>query len=145
MSPDSLDQFGQALRGEYDDWHPPVMAFIWRLLNKIEEAPELMLAMQLLFLWLSCYLFSISIRSTIWRIFIFILFFTAPFIHNFAGWVLKDIVMAFSWLLALAILFNYSKRDKNNEKSTAKRPIWLIIATSFQDPCHQQAMRLGIR
>src|SRR5690606_33171495 len=24
-----------------------------------------------------------------------------------------------------------SKRDKNNEKSTAKRPIWLIIATSL--------------
>lgn len=112
MSPDSLDQFGQALRGEYDDWHPPVMAFVWRMLNKIEEGPELMLAMQLMFLWMSCYLACISVKNSIWRISVFLMFFIAPFIHNFSGWVLKDTIMGLSWLFASAILFYQVKRNQ---------------------------------
>lgn len=125
MSPDSLDQFGQALRGEYDDWHPPVMAYVWRLINKIEEGPELMLAMQLIMLWLSCYLFCVSLRSSIWRAMVFLLFFSAPFIHNFAGWIIKDMIMAFSWLLAIAILFNHIKNNEEYDGDTRSR--WVAI------------------
>ncbi|HEY9176249.1 MAG TPA: hypothetical protein VIN07_01100 [Flavipsychrobacter sp.] len=125
MSPDSFDQFGQALRGEYDDWHPPVMAYVWRLMNKIEEGPELMLAMQLALLWLSCYLFCISIRSSVWRVVVFLAFYSAPFIHNFAGWIIKDMIMAFSWLLAIAILFSIIHR--NGGEDGGRRSKWLVI------------------
>lgn len=125
MSPDSFDQFGQAVRGQYDDWHPPVFAYVWRLINKINRGPELMLALHLFILWISCYLLSISLRNTIWRIGIVLLFFYAPFIHNFAGWVLKDVAMAFSWLLASVIIFY--KASQNEENSGKKTSIILAV------------------
>ncbi len=31
MSPDSIAQYGQALTGSYDDWHPPLMAIVLHL------------------------------------------------------------------------------------------------------------------
>ena len=31
MSPDSLQQYGQALRGQFNTWHPPIMAILLRL------------------------------------------------------------------------------------------------------------------
>lgn len=105
MSPDSIDQYTQALNGQYSTWHPPVMAFVWHVLNYIYSGPQVMLFLQLSFLWLSCYLFSVSMQSTGWRICIFLIFFTAPFIQNFTGWIVKDTQMAVSWLLAIAILF----------------------------------------
>lgn len=127
MSPDSLDQFGQALRGKYDDWHPPIFAFVWRQLNKIEEGPELMLAVHLIFLWLSCYLFSMSSRNGIWRIGIFLLFFFSPFIHNFSGWILKDTAMALSWLLATALIFHQISKNINHKNEKSSYTIAAII------------------
>lgn len=35
MSPDSVGQFDQALRNSYEDWHPPLMAYSWRILYQI--------------------------------------------------------------------------------------------------------------
>lgn len=127
MSPDSLDQFRQALRGQYDDWHPPVFAYVWRQLNKIEEGPELMLALHLIFLWLSCYLFSMSFRNAIWRIGIFLLFFLAPFIHNFSGWILKDVAMAFSWLLATSVIFHQISKNIHYKNEKPRYAIAAII------------------
>ncbi|MBZ0098771.1 MAG: hypothetical protein K8F30_06785, partial [Taibaiella sp.] len=101
------------------------MAYVWRLINKIEEGPELMLAMQLMFLWLSCYLFCISIRSSLWRAIIFLAFYSAPFIHNFAGWIIKDMIMAFCWLFAVAILF--SMINRNNSEDSGRRAKWAAI------------------
>lgn len=34
MSPDSLNQYRQAVSGIYDDWHPPIMAFVLKLFLK---------------------------------------------------------------------------------------------------------------
>lgn len=31
---DSVGQFGQALTGDYEDWHPPVMAWLWGVLHR---------------------------------------------------------------------------------------------------------------
>lgn len=34
MSPDSFDQYGQALKGDFDDWHPPLLAIVlWVVLK----------------------------------------------------------------------------------------------------------------
>jgi hypothetical protein len=35
MSVDSLIQFEQATKGVYNDWHPPLMAFVWRQLYNV--------------------------------------------------------------------------------------------------------------
>ena len=45
ITPDSAVQYGQALSGRYDDWHPPVTAFLWRQLLHLAPggAPFLLL------------------------------------------------------------------------------------------------------
>ena len=35
MTWDSIRQYGQALSGDFDDWHPPAMEWLWRQLLPI--------------------------------------------------------------------------------------------------------------
>ncbi len=44
---DSLRQYDQALSGAFDDWHPPVMGWIWRQLLPLAHSPAPMLLLQL--------------------------------------------------------------------------------------------------
>ena len=55
-TPDSLDQFQQGLTGHYTDWHPPVMALLWSLLDKVWIGPQPMLLLQAGGYWLAVYL-----------------------------------------------------------------------------------------
>lgn len=49
---DAADQLLQARRGVYGDWHPPLMAAYWRVLELIFRGPVAMLVVQVtLFLW----------------------------------------------------------------------------------------------
>ncbi|MET0308543.1 MAG: hypothetical protein ABW023_07540 [Sphingomonas sp.] len=48
---DSVAQYGQVLRGAYDDWHPPVMARLWALLHLVWPGQAPMLALQVLLYW----------------------------------------------------------------------------------------------
>jgi len=104
LTPDSLAQYEQSLSGQYGDWHPPVMAFIWHLLDKIHRGPQLMLLLQLGCLWGSGYLLLDTYKNRVWYFLIIIVLF-APFVQNFAGYIIKDSQMALCWLLAFSILF----------------------------------------
>jgi hypothetical protein len=44
---DSARQYDQALSGEFDDWHPPAMEWIWRLFLPLAKGPAPMLVLQL--------------------------------------------------------------------------------------------------
>jgi hypothetical protein len=44
---DSARQYDQALSGEFDDWHPTAMEWIWRLWTGVARGPAPMLLMQL--------------------------------------------------------------------------------------------------
>ena len=44
---DSIRQYDQALSGRFDDWHPPLMEWIWRLLSHLASGPSPMLLLQL--------------------------------------------------------------------------------------------------
>ena len=46
MSTDSVDQIQQARGEPFDDWHPPMMAFLWRYLDRIIAGPILMVVLQ---------------------------------------------------------------------------------------------------
>jgi hypothetical protein len=51
MIDDARWQYQQAIDGEYDDWHPPLMAWIWHLTMRLMPGPGPMLALQLLLYW----------------------------------------------------------------------------------------------
>lgn len=44
---DGLRQYDQALSGQFDDWHPPMMEWIWRWLLPLWAGPAPMLTLQL--------------------------------------------------------------------------------------------------
>jgi len=44
---DSLRQYDQALSGDFDDWHPPAMEWVWRQLLPLAHGPAPMLLLQL--------------------------------------------------------------------------------------------------
>lgn len=48
---DSIRQYGQALTGVYDDWHPPAMNWLWRQLGLFGRGPAPMLVLQALLYW----------------------------------------------------------------------------------------------
>jgi hypothetical protein len=48
---DAIRQYGQALSGRYDDWHPPAFAWLWRQMLPLAPGPAPMLALQLLLYW----------------------------------------------------------------------------------------------
>jgi len=46
MTWDSIVQLGQARSGHYGNWHPPIMARLWAVLDGIVRGPALMLVLQ---------------------------------------------------------------------------------------------------
>src|SRR5215471_15427009 len=59
MSSDSVDQLGQARSGVFNDWHPPLMSFVWRFTDQIIPGPLGMLILNNVLFWsgiaLICY------------------------------------------------------------------------------------------
>ncbi|MGI8555822.1 MAG: hypothetical protein ACR2LT_05650, partial [Pyrinomonadaceae bacterium] len=48
MSPDSIDQYGQALEGNFVDWHPPLMSLVLSLIFKVGGGIGTLIFMQCL-------------------------------------------------------------------------------------------------
>ncbi|MFD8235048.1 hypothetical protein ACFV20_24605 [Streptomyces sp. NPDC059696] len=107
LSPDSLDQLRQA-RGmtRLTDWHPPVLALVWRALIAVTGSITSMLVLQSLVLWAALWVLA----RCVWRL-------TAsrggslavlgigllPYVLTFAGVVWKDVHAAFALLAACAV------------------------------------------
>jgi len=51
MIDDARWQYQQAVDNAYEDWHPPLMAWIWRRLMFLQPGPAPMLLLQLLLYW----------------------------------------------------------------------------------------------
>jgi hypothetical protein len=51
MTWDAVRQYGQAIDGDFDDWHPPTMEWLWRQLLPLHSGPQPMLLLQLMLYW----------------------------------------------------------------------------------------------
>ena len=51
MIDDARWQYQQSVDNSYEDWHPPLMAWVWRRLAFIMPGPAPMLLLQLLLYW----------------------------------------------------------------------------------------------
>jgi len=116
VSPDTLDQYTQAINNAYSDWHPPIMAAFWHLLLMIDKGTESMFYLQLLLYWGSFYILMMVFVKHFFKLaFLILLFFYAPFMQNFVGNIWKDIALALSWLFALSLMIHafYESRKLN--------------------------------
>ena len=62
ITPDSLSQYAQAISGHYEDWHPPVMAFLWRQLGWLAPGQAPFLVMLALLYWSGALLLADGLR-----------------------------------------------------------------------------------
>ncbi|MCX5387203.1 GtrA family protein [Streptomyces sp. NBC_00083] len=107
LSQDSADQLQQAL-GErpVTDWHPPVMALLWRILIHTTGAISAMAALQSAVLWATLWVLA----RLVWRrtgsrglSLAMLAVGLTPQILTFTGVVWKDVHMAYALLAAVAV------------------------------------------
>lgn len=120
MSFDSIVQYEQARSGVFRDWHPPAMAALWSVLNRVHDGPELMFLLQLTLLWGGLCGVAIGlVRSgRAWGA-AFPLIGLAPFVFDLVGVIWKDVVLAASWIFAAGVLFAVRAKDE-------RTPRWLV-------------------
>ena len=62
MTWDAVRQYGEAVSGRMDDWHPPAMQWLWRQLIALRPGPAPMLVLQLALYWGGLALLAIAMR-----------------------------------------------------------------------------------
>ncbi len=116
MSPDSINQFAESLSLHFTDWHPPLMAAVWSVLNTLIHGPFGMLFLQLGFYWGSLFILAdMAWRrgSHVW--WLWLLFGLLPCTLNFIGVIWKDVGLAVAYLAAAAnLLCAHTDKRKPN-------------------------------
>lgn len=95
LNPDSKGQLLEAYAGNYSDWHPPVMAVIWRQMLFLDYALEPMLLLQISLHWLGFGLFSYSLCKAKRPITALIMLFSGftPIAFKYTGIIQKDTLL----------------------------------------------------
>lgn len=113
MTWDSLDQLRQARAGEYTDWQPPTMAFVWSLLLHLSDGPGGMLIFHVTLLWATALiLYKWCVREKYRFGILFLLVPILPWVLNFQFTIWKDVGMAYSWGLAVALCIYFKDQEK---------------------------------
>lgn len=99
---DAVDQYRQALSGAYNDWHPPVMARLWRALLAFGPGAGAMLAVQLSAYWLGLGLLAQGIGGR--RALAVLAVGACPVFLGWQGAVLKDGQMVGALVLATGLV-----------------------------------------
>ncbi|MEP7005511.1 MAG: hypothetical protein ABI810_05985, partial [Sphingomonas bacterium] len=107
MTWDAIRQYGQAIDGDFDDWHPPVMEWLWRQLIPIHTGPAPMLILQLALYWGGFALIAgwALRRRRHWLAVALAACGLLPLSMALMGAVLKDCLMAGALLTTTGLLF----------------------------------------
>ncbi|MET8957735.1 GtrA family protein [Streptomyces sp. NPDC004533] len=121
LSPDSLTQLAQA-RGEQPvtDWHPPVLALLWRTLIDITGALSAMAALQTAVLWGTLWVLAVVLwRRTGSRPLSLLMlgFGLAPHVLTLTGVVWKDVHMAYALLAVCGIALVARELPEGRERA----------------------------
>lgn len=116
MCYDAVNQILEAREGVYSDWHPPLMAIIWRLIEKVVPGPAGMLFLQIGLIWIGTFLvfraFFKPYGTKIAAPLLCLLPFLPP-VFGISGAILKDILMWGVLLVAFGVAGHIT--GKNNQ------------------------------
>ena len=106
MTWDAVRQYDQAISGQFDDWHPPAMEWLWRRLRPVHAGPAPMLLLQLALLWAGIALLAgRAVRDRRrWTATAIVACGLMPLAMALTGAVLKDCLMAGLLLSAAGLL-----------------------------------------
>ncbi|MBS0219204.1 MAG: hypothetical protein JSR91_00530 [Proteobacteria bacterium] len=121
---DAIGQYQQALSGQFTDWHPPIMAYLWSLLLPIWNGPQPIFLLQLVLHWLGFALVADGLRraerpTAAWLMLAAGAF---PVFVEINAELLKDVGMASAWIAASGLLFWYRVQDR--------KPPWLVVVAA---------------
>jgi hypothetical protein len=119
ITPDSVVQYGQALTGRYDDWHPPVTAWLWRQLLHFGPGGAPFLLLDIGLYWGGFGLIAAAVRERHgwgWAALVLAIG-LLPIPFGQVGAILKDPLMACLLLMATALLM---RREQGG-------PTWLAL------------------
>jgi hypothetical protein len=134
MTGDSHFQYEQAQTNSYTDWHPPIMAAWWRVLDKIYPGPGLLFVFHLILLYAATLLFMASVPSS-HRWFMLMLPLMPP-IPLYSSMIWKDVGFALAYLFAAALLMYLCMQRK---KITYMHAIFLALALFYGTAAKFQA------
>jgi hypothetical protein len=117
MSPDSLDQWSQALNNTYNDWHPPLMTLGMRLTLYVTDSPALFAFIQGIILYISIYaLLNLLLKyrqiNPKFQLLCFCLLPFIPTIWNYTVTLWKDVWLCTSLVLMLCSLLKLKETRK---------------------------------
>lgn len=102
---DAFDQYQQALKGDFSDWHPPVMSAFWRLQIQIFQTGSIFFAINIAALCLSFFLL-LSPYKLYASVPVFFALALCPVFFGLIAVVWKDVFLACLVLLVVSITFN---------------------------------------
>lgn len=113
MSVDSWMQFHQAQQNYYEDWHPPIMAWVWHLFLWIKDGPQPMLFFHLAMFWGGLFLIWFQSIQKGYKIHCLIpLMGYLPSVLSMGGVIWKDIGLGASLVLVTGLFFLWNRRRK---------------------------------
>ena len=106
MTWDSMREYREGLSGEIDDWHPPVVEWLWGRTATIAKGPAPMLVLQLSLYWAGLVLLASQVRRTTGRRTGWVVLACGflPLALALMGAILKDSLMAGALLVATGLL-----------------------------------------
>ena len=110
MSPDSINQLGQARSGLFTAIHPPLMAAVWRPLDALVPGPILMLVLQNLVFWGGAALVVATCVERRWAPWLVLAIGLWPASLSGLSTIWKDIQMGASLVLATGLLLRAGSR-----------------------------------
>jgi hypothetical protein len=144
MTWDAVHQYGEALSGDFTDWHPPVMQWLWRRLLIVGRGPAPMLLLQLALAWGGLALLASAAwwrarRRLAWALLGCGLLPLAPAL---TGAVLKDCLMAGALLAATGLIA--VRGDTRRPFVTVAAGALLILAATLRFNGFAAAMPLAV-
>jgi hypothetical protein len=125
--PDSQSQYEQVVAGRLDDWHPPIMAWLWSIFRLLADGDAPMFCFQVILYWLGFGLIAITLvraGRTLAGCAMLGVALLPPFLRLNVV-LLEDVGMAVTFLSAFAALFWY--RTQNREAPAAVAAMSLVL------------------
>jgi hypothetical protein len=127
--PDSRSQFAQVVAGQLDDWHPPIMAWLWIIFRLLADGDAPMFCFQVVFYWLGFGLIAITLARAGRTLAAWAMLGVAllPPLLRLNVVLLKDVGMAVTFLSAFAALFWYRMQDREVPAAVAAISLVLLF------------------
>lgn len=107
MNWDAHEQYTHAVLGQYMDWHPPIMSFVWSQPLAIADSAWPMLFLHIASYWFGLYNLYVALvrRSRRMYAYAVIAIGVLPNLFLMSAFILKDVGMAVSLIAAFSIVF----------------------------------------